>query len=63
MPDRPIRPDEETEAAIWAEGTRYTKEDILRSYRIHLSNLDEPMCIQEFCEQALKIKNKTAGGE
>lgn len=63
MPERPIRPDEETEAAIWAEGTRYTKEDILRAYRIHLSNLDQPLGIQEFCEQGLGIQNTTAGGE
>jgi len=63
MIDRPIRPEEETEAAIWAEGTKYTKDDILRAYRIHLANLDAPLSIQEFCEQALGIQNTAAGGE
>lgn len=53
----------ETEAAIWAEGTQYTKEDILRAYREHIEMLtedgraDESPTIQSFCEVNLQIAN------
>jgi hypothetical protein len=47
----------ETEAAIWAEGTEYTKEDILRAYRDHLDDHDESVSLITFCEETLGIAN------
>lgn len=55
MGERAIRHDEESEAAIWAEGTAYTKDDILRSYRSHLAGQPEPLDIQSYCRLVLGI--------
>ena len=54
-----ITPEIETEAAIYAEGTRYTKADILRQYRDYLEHTisDSPLDIQRFCEQILGIRD------
>lgn len=41
----------ETEAALYAEGSKYTKEDILKAYRQHPEQID----IQRFCEDVLGI--------
>lgn len=41
----------ETEAALYAEGTKYTKADILKAYRQHPEEID----IQRFCEEVLGI--------
>jgi hypothetical protein len=49
----------ETEAAMWAEGTTYTKADIVKAYREHVDTESEPMDIQGFCEQVLKIRNES----
>ena len=46
-----ITPEIETEAAIYAEGTRYTKQDILAAYRQHSDEID----IQRFCQHVLGI--------
>ena len=46
-----VTPEIETEAAIYAEGTRYTKADILAAYRQH----DQEIDIQRFCEDVLGI--------
>ena len=53
--DRAITAADEAEAAIWAEGTKYTKADILRAYRSHLNESADPLDIQRFCEDVLKI--------
>lgn len=50
-----ITPEIETEAAIYADGTRFTKADILRAYREHLAAAAEPLEIQRFCETVLGI--------
>lgn len=47
---------DETEAAIFAEGTTYTKADILREYRSHLDSTEEPMPMQRFCSEVLGIR-------
>ena len=60
---RTITAADETEAAIWAEGTSYTKHDILRAYRSHLSESAEPMDIQRFCTDVLKIDTRGDGCE
>ena len=56
---RQLTAEEMSEAAIWAEGTRYTKEDIVREYRAHLRRAEddgaEPSDIQRFCEMVLEI--------
>lgn len=41
----------ETKAAIYAEGTKCTKADILKAYRQHEEEVD----IQTFCEEVLEI--------
>ena len=46
-----ITPEIETEAAIYAEGTRYAKQDIIKAYREH----HQPVHIHWFCEQILGI--------
>lgn len=56
-----ITPEIETEAATWAEGTKYTAADILRAYREHLGMAAEPLDIQRFCETVLGID--PAGGQ
>lgn len=56
-----ITPEIETEAAVYADGTRYTKSDILRAYREHLATAAEPLDIQRFCESVLGID--AAGGQ
>lgn len=50
-----ITPAIETEAALYAEGTRYTKADILAAYRQHPEDID----IQRFCEDVLGIAELT----
>lgn len=55
-----ITPEIQAEAAIWAEGTRYTAADILRAYSEHLGTAAEPLDIQRFCETVLGI---APGGE
>ena len=50
-----ITPEIETEAAIWAEGTRFSEQDIIKAYREHLRTASEPLDIQSFCEQVLGI--------
>ena len=49
-----ITPEIETEAAIYAEGTKYTKADILKAYRQHPEEID----IQRFCEEVLGIAQR-----
>ncbi|NDD55219.1 hypothetical protein EBZ39_15375 [bacterium] len=63
MSERQLRPDEETEAAIWAEGTQYTKADIMRAYRTHLAGQPEPLDIQSFCRLVLGIEDATPNKE
>lgn len=50
-----ITPEIETEAALYAEGTKYTKADILKAYRQHPEEID----IQRFCEEVLGISELT----
>ncbi len=54
-----ITPEIESEAAIYAEGTPYTKGDILKAYRGHIAVWQgvsaEPLDIQRFCEDVLGI--------
>lgn len=51
-----ITPAIETEAAIWAAGTRYTKDSITKGYRVHVEVCGEDsLNIQSFCEQILGI--------
>ena len=49
----------ESEAAIYAEGTHYTRDDILRHYRDYLEYTisDSPLDIQRFCEEILGIRD------
>ena len=56
-----ITPEIETEAAIYAEGTRYTTADILSYYRDYLESTvaDCPMDIQRYCWQILGIRDGT----
>jgi len=46
-----ITPEIESEAAMYAAGTKYAKGDILAAYRQHAEEID----IQRFCEQVLGI--------
>lgn len=46
-----ITPEIESEAAIYAAGTNYTKADIIAAYRQHGDEID----IQRFCEDVLGI--------
>jgi hypothetical protein len=51
-----ITPEIETESAIWAAGTRYTKESIVKGYRAYAEACGEDaLDIQRFCEQILGI--------
>lgn len=54
------------EAAIWAEGTRYSTDDIVRAYRAYLAECEEQGVdaddIQTFCERDLKISADGATG-
>ena len=50
-----ITPEIETEAAIYAEGTRYSKADIITAYTQHPEEID----IQRFCEEVLGISEPT----
>jgi hypothetical protein len=59
MSDRKLRPDEETEAALWAEGTAFTKADIVKAYRSHLASQPEPLDIQSYCRLVLGIPDET----
>jgi len=56
--DKEIR----TEAAIWAEGTRFTADDIVRAYRAYLAECEEKGAdaddIQTFCVRDLEIPNE-----
>lgn len=47
-----------TEAAIWAEGTSYTADEILAAFEAR-TETDLGFC--EFCEQVLKIANTPEG--
>lgn len=53
-----------TEAAIWAEGTRFTSDDIVRAYRAYLAECEERGVdaddIQTFCERDLEISPEDA---
>lgn len=56
MSNNIITPEIETEAAIWAAGTRYSKENIIKGYRVHVEACrDNALDIQRFCEQILGI--------
>lgn len=56
MSNNIITPEIESEAAIWAAGTRYTKENIVKGYRVHAEVCGEhALDIQQFCEQILGI--------
>ena len=50
-----------TEAAIWAEGTEYSKDDLIRLYREHVAECEvagtEPKYCQRFFAEDLKIAN------
>lgn len=50
-----------TEAAIWAEGTEYTRDDLIRLYREHVAECEsassEPKYCQRFFFENLGIKN------
>ncbi len=52
----------ETEAALYAEGTKYTKADILAEYRAHVRRAAEDgvehLDIQRFCEDVLGIRQR-----
>ena len=50
-----ITPEIETEAALYAEGTKHSKADILAAYRQHPEEID----IQRFCEEVLGISEPT----
>jgi hypothetical protein len=56
-----ITPEIETEAAIYAEGTRFTKQDIIKAYREHLTTSAATLDIQRFCEQELEIDLSGSG--
>ena len=45
----------ESDVAIYAEGTPYTKADILRAYRSYLENSQDSLGLQQFCEIELGI--------
>ena len=57
--DKIITSEIETEAAIYAEGTTYTKANIIAEYRAHVRRAAEDgvehQDIQRFCEQVLCI--------
>lgn len=59
MNARTITAADESEAAIYAEGTKYTKAVIIRAYREHLDAAGEPLDIQRFCETVLGIGGHT----
>ena len=50
-----------TEAAIWAEGTEYSREDLIRLYREHVAECEaagsEPKYCQRFFHEDLGIAN------
>ncbi len=54
-----ITPEIETEAALYAEGTKYSKADIIAEYRAHVRRAAEDgvehLDIQRFCEGVLCI--------
>ncbi len=54
-----ITPEIETEAALYAEGTKYSKADIIAEYRAHVRRAAEDgvehLDIQRFCENVLGI--------
>jgi len=55
------------EAAIWAVGTRYSKEYIIRAYRSHIEVCREvgcaPLDIQRYCEEVLGIDPLAKGDD
>jgi hypothetical protein len=57
--DKMITSEIETEAAIYAEGTKFTKSDIIAEYRAHVRRAAEDgvehLDIQRFCKQVLCI--------
>lgn len=50
-----------SEAAIYAEGTEYSKDDLIRLYMEHVAECDEvgtePKYCQRFFRENLKIEN------
>jgi len=46
-----------TEAAIWAEGTPYTADDLLRGYNDWISNPKNTESFEWYCENFLGIHN------
>ena len=54
-----ITPEIETQAALYAEGTNYSKADIIAEYRAHIRRAAEDgvehLGIQRFCEGVLGI--------
>jgi hypothetical protein len=58
-----ITPEIETEAALYAEGTKYSKADIIAEYRAHVRRAAEDgvehLDIQRFCEGVLRISGPT----
>lgn len=53
-----------TEAAVWAEGTKYSTDDIVRAYRAYRAECEERGVdaddIQTFCQRDLEIPNEDA---
>ena len=48
----------ETDAAIWAEGTEWTKDDLLRGYRDWQEYAGGDDSFEWWCENVMKIRNE-----
>lgn len=50
------------ESAIWADGTKYTPEELESAYESHVTNAveagDEPKDFATFCQEDLDISNE-----
>lgn len=52
-----------TEAAIWAEGTPYTADELLAGYSDWLEYADPEASFEWWCENVMKIPNEPKEGE
>lgn len=46
-----------TEAAIWAEGTPYTADDLIKGYCDWIESAEEEAGFEWWCENVMKIPN------
>lgn len=52
-----------TEAAIWAEGTPYTADELLRGFADYLAYDDEAGEFEWWCENVMKITNEAEASD